>query len=57
MGVSWFCMMCGRELKLEEDYVELYVPCPNCTVNVRILLCRECARKLREEIDRQLKQS
>lgn len=42
-----FCHKCGRGAR---RVIEIYVPCPYCTVDVRVHLCPECARKLAEGI-------
>ena len=44
--VGW-CHVCGREV---HRVVVLHLPCPWCTVDVRIRLCEECARSLCAEI-------
>ena len=41
------CYKCGR---LADRVVEIFLPCPWCTVDVPIHLCSDCARKLAEAL-------
>jgi len=50
--VRW-CYACGRELRRGEG-TEIEVPCPYCTVDVRVVLCPKCAKELVEKIRGQL---
>jgi len=45
-GSGW-CRVCGREAC---RLIVLHLPCPWCTVDVRIILCEDCARSLCAEI-------
>lgn len=48
-----FCYMCGRTISGEP--VRLTVVCPNCTVDIVLYLCRNCALKLKNEIEKQIR--
>jgi len=48
----YFCYMCGRKTAFP---IEIVVPCPNCMVNYRITLCFQCAKKLKEQLESEMK--
>ncbi len=49
--ICYYCYECGKPTP---RVIEVYAPCPYCGVDVRILLCPECARRLAEGILRAL---
>jgi len=48
-----FCYMCGKVTLFP---IFISVPCPNCMATYEIALCPECARKLKQELEKQLEQ-
>jgi len=44
-----WCFLCGRVV---DKVVEVPIPCPWCTTDVRVRMCLDCARKLKEELEK-----
>jgi len=52
--VKPWCYMCGR---IVDKVIEAWVPCPWCTVEVKVRLCLDCARVLRDALDKTIQEA
>jgi hypothetical protein len=49
-----WCHICGRVV---DKVIEVPIPCPWCATEVLVRMCFDCARALRDAIDKALKET
>jgi predicted RNA-binding Zn-ribbon protein involved in translation (DUF1610 family) len=50
--VKPWCYLCGR---IVDKAIVVRLPCPWCTTEVPIRMCPDCARKLKEELEKAIR--